>query len=214
MLSKKMAFGTSFLRALAQEKAPYLVTLLFVSVGWFVTYSVGQINDSPTIEYAVRTQVLSASRNRIIVDIQNVTRKQRFQNLEFSIRLVPGDPHDKLTYYDIFTDAPGLGSPAKPLETGTEAVDFVVPDLQPGWQVHLVADHTGTRRPTFRLTSAAVPVRLVERSFETFLIRHELSTMLIVLAVYAGVIAAIVGRYSSVPASGTGSAPVTNFGFE
>jgi hypothetical protein len=81
--------------------------------------------------------------------------------------------------------------------TPAQAVDYTVQDLQPGWVIHLVADHSGSNIPSFRLASADAPVRLAERSLETFLVRNEISTMLAVILIYGVVIAMIVGRYSA-----------------
>src|ERR1700733_12285667 len=93
-------FGANILRALVQEKAPYLVTIFFASTAWFITYSVGQITDSPTLEYATRASQILPEQHRFVVDIRNISRKQRFQNLGFRIRLDPADRADHLLYWN------------------------------------------------------------------------------------------------------------------
>jgi hypothetical protein len=113
--------------------------------------------------------------------------------------LVPADRLDKLAVHGVEADPPAPTSPVPPFVIGNYAVDWTVPDLQPGWQVHLAVEHADARRPVFRLTSSEAPVRLVESSFETFLVRHEIGALLGVLAVYAGVIVVIVWRYSPSP---------------
>jgi hypothetical protein len=204
-----MAFGANVLHALVQEKAPYLITIFFASTAWFITYSVGQITDSPTLEYATRASQIHPDQYRFVVDIRNISRKQRFQNLGFRIRLDPADHKDHLVYWDNRADAPASSTPVLPFVSGTpaQAVDFTVQDLQPGWVIHLVADHSGPRLPAFRLASADAPVRLAERSLETFLVRNEISTMLAVILIYGVVIVLIVGRYSA-SASDSSERPV------
>jgi hypothetical protein len=188
-----MAFGARFFRVIAQEKAPYLITILFASIGWGVTYTVGRIVDSPTIEY-----VTQSADGRYQVDLRNVTRKQIFPSLKVSIHL--NGNQAIITKSNMSADPPGWPG-REPVQQGEHnTVDYTITSLQPGWIVHLWVEYTGKAQPSFHLVDSQGAIRLVPRSMETLVVEHELALLLTVMVLYAMVIVAVVARFSADPA--------------
>jgi len=149
------------------EKMPYIVTLLFLSIGWGVTHTVDRALKSPIIELS--TEIKGANPRRMVATVRNVSHDVSFKNLTFTFLLPEGHK-----FSEAFAHAtpPAWEGNAAP-RTAARSATFDLPALHPEGEIRLVVAFEGKTLPELRLQSAESAVRLVQPSFETFIVRHE-----------------------------------------
>lgn len=176
---------SGFLYSLRVEKAPYLVTILFASLGWGTKHTVDRILASPTIEYTYEVRDTSQNKS-VTVTLRNVSHDKIFKNLLFVLLLPPDAPGEFLSVKKTALSPAWEGDnpPHKTKHSGT----FDLPALHPNWEVRLVATFSGDISPTLRLHSSETSVRLVQPSVETFLVKHELLFFTSMIIIWALVI--------------------------
>jgi hypothetical protein len=188
------AFGgpmTKILKAISGEKVPYLITVLFVSVGWVITYSVDRVNNSPTVIYT--TSERDSGQTRFFtVEIRNATRTVRLTNLVVSVRLEGKDSHSIIQHVAIEPMPPAWNGNQAPSGASGDMADFPIEYLQPGWCFQLITQFSGADVPKVYLTKSPDPVRFVEPTIETWFLRHEMTILIAMLGVYTGLIVLII----------------------
>lgn len=172
-------------KILTNKEFPYLLTILFVLVGWSFTHVVNRLLQSPTLEYKIRESREKA--NSLSYEIENITRDKLFKDLTFLL-LFDGPAKEKLIKADLVVLPPARisGEVKLPPVVEAEYAKFFVPEFHPNWRmalkVELKVGLSEKEYPRLRFsTGDDKPIRLVPASFETFLVKHEFSIILILL---------------------------------
>ena len=189
-----------------------VVTLLlgtvFAGAGWLVTHFVENIVSVPTIEYDVEHDAIlkpairdhcSANSNSVIT-IQNLSRTKKFSNLKFILRLrartgEENESSGKFTYA-VMEAIPPAYSPGEDIERNDFDVSSPHMGIHPGTAFKLIACYSADEKPTFHIAEDSEAVLPVARGPLTWLIRNEI-TVLLVLLVFWIATAALVLAYNA-----------------
>jgi len=160
--------------ALRSSSAPYVLTILFASVGWGITHAVDRVLKSPALEFRPKVSELDSSQKKFRVQIENISRDRSFSDLEFVFLLDPKQSGRFVSSPSVIPVSPAWEGDQAP-EQKDHSVVFPIPMVHPGWLLTLEAQYTGPQQPAFRLRKSGQPVRLVTPSAETFFVKHEIS---------------------------------------
>lgn len=155
---------------LGQNSVPYLAIILLGWCGTGILHMADRLTESPTLEYCVRWSEKS-QRSSVIVNIENLSHKKRFQGLEFNLgsRSKNGGKFSKAK----ITGIPPAFKKGKNVETDGQSLKFEIPDIQPRARYQITARYRGNDKPPIRLMSAQSEVLLLECSLLTFLLKHQ-----------------------------------------
>lgn len=174
------------------DKAPYIVTILFGSLGWGLTHATDRVLNSPMIEYAIEPGSEASERN-IRVTLENISHTEAFRSLEFALLAPSGAT---------FKDGSAITVPTQPAWEGeiaaraeTRSAIFPVSQLHPGWRLELRAAliGPGTPRLVLRQSGPSQAIRLVPASLETWIARNELVLTLVMVGLWMILIVVILG---------------------
>lgn len=156
------------------KKFPYLVTILFLSIGWGLTHIVDRILQSPIIEYKLTVKECSKDWKILSYLITNISRDKSFQGLKFSLVL---EDSKKGRFLSII--GPKLYPPIWESKSGEkphlepEYVEFDVKELQPNSKVGVEIKLSGDYYPDLRFSSENQTIILLKANCETFLVKNE-----------------------------------------
>lgn len=172
---------SQFLDRLRLAKAPYVVTILFASIGWGVTHTVDRLLASPIIEFTTELKP-TATNKTIVVTLHNISHDKIFKKLSFTLMLPEGT--------GTFVSAKKVPVPPAwdgDIDASAEGhtANFLFPALHPGWEVRLIAKFSGDSSPTLYLQDSETAVRLVSPSWETFLVTYELQFIIGMIVTWA-----------------------------
>jgi hypothetical protein len=186
----------NLLPVIAGDKVPYLITILFASVGWIIVHSVDRLNSSPTVTYKLVPGLQGCSPKCFTVEIRNVTTTVLLKDLVISVHLEGQDSSSKIQHADIIPVQPAWNGDTAPNWEAGDSADFPIATLQPGWEFKLVTRFSGGDTPHVYLTKSPDPIRFVEPSIDTFFLNHEAPIICVVLLIYAGFVTLVIIRFS------------------
>ena len=169
------------------DKLPYLLTVLFVLIGWGLTHTVDRLLKSPIIEYKIIYKDSQDKSQLLVYEIANISRDKVFRNLQFELLLTDtrkgkfkGDECTLLI-------CPPMNITKEP-ETGDDTFRFFLEEFHPNWKIGVSLKLSGDNNPTLHFSTIAddgkyrnQPVMLLQSSFETFLVKHEFGIIVILL---------------------------------
>lgn len=172
------------------EKTPYLLTILFLALGWTITQVSTDLAKSPIIEYQ-SCKKIHTNETEHIFTITNISSGKLFTNLKFTLR-----PEDT-------TDTKCLGEPKMIIPPPTELKSisqdlgaiqpecvedkyavYMLPQFQPGASIQLVMI-TDKNADINIYVWCKEAVRLVESSFKTFIVKERLQIMMWSIVIWA-----------------------------
>lgn len=174
---------------LMSDKTPLAISILIAAIGWSISHFVDRIENSPTIEYNLVVEKIDVNKTKLTVELHNLSLNKSFESSTFLIRrLDPADDSFRFLQNQqaiVIPHAPAWVGQELTATTSPEAAQFQIKLFPPEGQVDLVAYCTGScERVVFQGRPAEGTVmRLVERNFETFLVRHELLLFVSLLGV-------------------------------
>jgi len=168
-------------RALATEKAPFVVTLWFAASGWIVQHSINQVLASPTVMYVEDRSQCGDAAGCLTVTITNITRSIRFRGLRFDF-LCP--QQEQCSPKATKEPVPPAWDVAEPVDNESKSSSIPIGALQPGWSFKFTVRYSGTVPPSFHLEASDDPTRLVPASLETSFAQHEFRYLSILLILY------------------------------
>jgi len=163
---------------LKNENLPYLLTLLFVALGWTLTHFATQIGNSPIIEYK---KTLSEDFKGIDFVIQNISRNTKFDNLHFYILFdddkkgrCQGKPELKI-YPPLH-----LGKDREEPTCNDNEIILKIKEFQPYSKILLSVKADKKMDAEITLTSKNA-VRLIESNYQTFFVKFELEILISII---------------------------------
>jgi len=154
---------------LKTEKIPYLLTALFLMIGWSVNHSVTRLLSTPIIEYRIQESKRENGERSVEATISNVSRDQLFTNTTFMLLMVDGkvlaEPHVEL-----------ISMYAGPEPNFRDRfVSILLPELHPGWGVRLTFRTTSSKPPILTFSNKSdQAILLTPKGLETFLVSNEM----------------------------------------
>jgi len=168
------------LKLLSKDTVPYLLTVLFATLGWTLTTFVSQIGSSPIIEY---TKTRSNNLTEVTFEVQNISKNIKFTNLIFYILLNDNEPGRCVGKPVIVPIAPlhfGKDREEPICREGVESV-FLIDEFHPYSKVSMSVIANGKTDAEIRLTSSNA-VLLKEENYQTRLIKYELEILIFMIA--------------------------------
>lgn len=154
---------------LKTEKIPYLLTALFLMIGWSVNHSVTRLLSTPIIEYSIQESKRDNGERLVEAIISNVSRDRLFTKTTFMLLMADGkviaEPHiEPISLY--------AGPQPK---FGDTFVSIPLPELHPGWGVRVSYRTTSSKTPIITFSNeSGQAIRLTPKGIETILIRNEM----------------------------------------
>lgn len=160
--------------SLAAIKVPYMVTIFLAIAGWAVIYVVEASVSGPIVSYERKDE-----NKQITITVENLSRNARIKSVVFGL----ADPTEALRFLE--EDAKPI-PPAPPAEAELtmqkDGVKYSINHFHPGSKYTLHAKYRGEGEPVFQLLSSDEAVYLVEEpSLRTFFVRHEISSLLLIV---------------------------------
>jgi hypothetical protein len=168
-------------KMLYEEKVPYLLTILFVALGWTISQVSTDLEKSPIIEYKTCRKV--GTKGTIYTyTITNISSQKLFKKLKFVLRPKKSVGVKCLGEPEMNPQAPlELKDPEKdpnrrirhevPKYIGNSAVYFV-PQLQPGTSIQLVMK-TDKKAEIDITLWCDKPVRFLASSLQTLIVKKR-----------------------------------------
>jgi len=174
------------------DKLPYLLTILFVLVGWGLKHSVDRLLKSPIIEYKMEKSGLKKGQ-LIVYEITNISRDTVFRNLQFEF-LVDTEKSKFMQDKCKLTIHPPLNI-QKRADKGDGHFKFSLEEFHPSCKVGVDLELSGDVSPTLHFSTisdsgspTSQPVMLLSSSFDTLLVKHELGIIKVLVLVWVALI--------------------------
>lgn len=161
-----------------EEKVPYLLTILFIALGWTVSQLSTDMTKSPIIEYKQDRRYAT----KHTFTITNISSEKLFSDLTFKLR-IPGDSQAKcMDSPKIYSTSPTeLKSPTngipEPKCVDDEYAEFILHHLQPGATVKLEMKTNKEVVDVDIYIWCKNPVRLIEASLQTWVAKNQFGVM-------------------------------------
>jgi len=165
------------------ESITILLSSILAVEGWLLTHIADRINQSPLLEYRVDHEEGGEGR-KLILQVQNLSRNISYKNLDIVVTAGRGGTIESTEVVPVVPASEGDEAPVEAKYSSR----FTIPNLMPSSIVRAYIAYKGTD-PFFRLSSNDQPIMAVQPNAETFIARHEvvLLILLIPLTLLAGV---------------------------
>jgi len=178
---------------LYEEKTPYLLTILFVALGWTISQITTDLTKSPILEYKQCKKVM-ANKTKHAIAITNISLEKVFSNLIFKLRPEAGSGVICLDSPEMIAPPPTeLKSPTQQKEgegfqepecINGEYAEYSLPKLQPGATIQIVMNTDKDVDVNLYVWSEN-SVRLVESSFLTWAAKNRFGLLICLICVWA-----------------------------
>lgn len=173
-----------------EEKTPYLLTILFVALGWTISQVSTDLTKSPIIEYK-QCRKTKTNETKHIFTITNISSEKAFSNLIFNLRPEPTSGAKCLGETRMIVPPPTeLKNPSQeegacqPECVNGKYANYILPQLQPGAIVQLVMN-TDKAADVNIYIWCNDPVRLVESSLQTLVVKNRFCVMIGLICIWA-----------------------------
>ena len=178
------------------EKAPFLLTILFSALAWTASQVAGDAAMKPFLEYARATETVTTGKGqqtKHIFRLTNISSEKAFSNMYVKCRLKDGagvsfvgEPEMSLLPPTELMD-PDKAEEATPPEYIDNAAAFQIPMLQPGAVIH-IAMYTDKAAPVDIYVWSKNPVKMVEASPQTYIIKNRFQVMIGLIVLWSALI--------------------------
>lgn len=163
---------------LNQNQFPYLLTVLFVMIGWSLNRIITNLTEAPTIEYSCS---IEEKKEGICYtySLINLSKDNQFDSLMFDL-----EPEDQVVVVgaEIITHAPA-STRVIDRKFKNNLAKFMIYKFQPGavYDLVLITDKKVGLRLSF---ISKTGIRLAPASFKTWLVKNELEVIVALLLVW------------------------------
>jgi hypothetical protein len=160
-----------------QDRLGLLTTIVLGALGWLLTHYVDRLTASPTLEYSISSHEVGA-RYRYLFRLRNVNRLRSYGPLKLTFQA----PGGGIVGYSLAPVEPSSEGDDFP-RVGPDSAEFTIPKLLPNGAIKVTLVTRDSARPVLSIESAT-DVRLTRSGFETWLVRHELGVMGVLIALW------------------------------
>jgi len=162
------------------DKIPYLLTVLFLLLGWSVSHIADRLLSAPIVEYSYKESIHG--------DIDNV---------EYTINNIS---YDKLYKKIIFSILPSAGTninidtvevkPVPPMVLENEpqftndCINIEIPEFHPGTSIKILFELPKGSKHNLHFSSDNTAIKLVKSCLMTLVVKHELTILLAMVALW------------------------------
>lgn len=167
------------------DKAPYLLTILFASFAWTISQISIDITSSPVIE--VTEERKTEKNDTVIYTISNLSRDKLFKNLHFIIRIEENNAGKILN-----AKSPVIPPPYEPYDNKEERVEptstelkteYANLQLHPGAAIQFEIFVSKDTLLNLYVKSES-PVRILSSSWETKLIKYRFHILTAIFGIW------------------------------
>jgi hypothetical protein len=174
------------------ETIPYFLSVLFLAVGWSITYVAGKVEKFPLLEYHLVVSEKDNATYTYEYTITNITTDKLFKNLEFffDYRNDAGFIIDSATFY-------GVPPASFSAEHHLSDVLYAVPitSMQPGNELVVKIVTKSSIEPALRFESDQ-EILLSEQSYLTWLYKNSLYLIFALIIVWLLLILLYLNEYT------------------
>lgn len=152
---------------------PYLLSILFLGTGYFLSEIGSEIKNYPLLVYHISNhEKIDESRYRYRIILENVTNDQLFKELTFLV------DYNNSKNYKMISARPVFKPPVHFRDFENQKIinglfyEFSVQNFQPGWEVPIVVDVTGPLNPTISISSDEL-INFKEKSITTSIYKNK-----------------------------------------
>ncbi|UPK02016.1 hypothetical protein [Bradyrhizobium sp. 170] len=160
------------------DKAPYIVTIVVAGLTWAATHLADRLLSTPIVKYSVQ-RIATKDSQTIYLTFKNITRDKTFKQLQ----LILTAPSDGVITTGAVIPVQPASEGDQPYQVAGRTFAFTFPEFQPGWQIEISADYTGSKEPSLRLSSPDQTVYAIKPSIETIIVEYHIQ-ILAALAIF------------------------------
>jgi hypothetical protein len=150
------------------DKAPYAVTIVMAALTWAVTHLADRLLSTPMVKYSVQ-RLSTKDGQTLYLTFKNVTRDKTFKQLQ----LVLTAPSNGVIISGAVIPVEPASEGDRPYRVAGRTFEFTFPEFQPGWQIELSVNYTGSAQPSLRLSSPEQTVYALTPSIETVIVEYD-----------------------------------------
>ena len=154
------------------DKAPMIVTLALVIIGWAVTHVVDRVISAPTIEDYTVTKIVD-KHPVLYIRLTNLADATTFRNLSLKIFPPSGTTIGRLRVIPV---APASAGDERSVNDGRLSAWAQIAEIQPGNVFYGRVPYTGDQPPLVQISLVNATARIVEPSLETWFVKHEIES--------------------------------------
>lgn len=156
------------------DKAPYIVTIVVAALAWALTHMADRLLSTPMVKYTIQ-ELSSNTGKTVFLTFKNITRDKAFKGLQI---LLTASSDGLITTGSVIPVQPASEG-AQPYQVAGRTFEFTFPEFQPGWQIEISADYTGSARPSLRMSSPEQTIYAVVPSLKSFLVEYDIEILLL-----------------------------------
>jgi hypothetical protein len=165
--------------AFAVQQFPYLFTVLVGIIAWLITHVADRLAASPIVAYTVSSYRIASGLNADY-KIENISNDKLIENIDFILVSMPGDSIIDCKYELL---APLKSQPTEDyLDKSSQYTKFHLSGFQPHCALMLHSYLSGNEPLPLRFSSKS-PALLEESGIDTFILKHEIGLLTILVIV-------------------------------
>jgi hypothetical protein len=155
------------------DKAPYIVTIVIGALAWALTHMADRLLSTPMVKYTIQ-EISSSSGKTVFLTFKNITRDRTFKGLQI---VLTASSDGVITAGAVIPVQPASEG-AQPYQVAGRTFDFTFSEFQPGWQIEISADYTGSAVPSLRMSDPDQTIYAVAPSLKSFLVEYDIEILL------------------------------------
>ncbi len=171
---------------LYDEKAPYLLTLLFAALAWTVSQVADDAARNPVLEYKTSTMA-SGEQTKNVFTLTNISSDKALSGITVKLRIndaFVGQPDMHMLPPMELLDPDKKEEVNAPENIGNICSSYQIPKLQPGAIVQLVM-YTRKKVPIGIYVWSDDAVKVVEASLQTRIIKNKFKVMVFLIVLWS-----------------------------
>jgi hypothetical protein len=154
------------------DKAPYFVTISIAALGWAITHMVDRLLNTPMIKYSEQ-KISSNGEETLFLTFKNITRDKTFKKLQIILTA----PSDGVIKSGAVIPVQPAWEGDQPYQVAGRTFEFTFPEFQPGWEIEISANYTGSAQPSLRLSSPEQTVYAIRPSLKSWLVENDVEVL-------------------------------------
>jgi hypothetical protein len=154
------------------EKAPYAITIVMAALTWAATHLADRLLSTPMVKYSVQ-RLATKDGQTLYLTFKNITRDKTFKQLQ----LILTAPSNGVIISGAVIPVQPASEGDQPYKVEGRTFEFVFPEFQPGWQIELSVNYTGSAQPSLRLSSPDQTIYAVTPSIETAIVEYDIEIL-------------------------------------